>query len=132
MSEPARATATGRRRPRLYNQAYCEALVQHCQRGGSVSSFAVSIGVSLETLTAWCKDDAEFANAWEWAFSELASQLEGLMLAQRTAMSALWVRVGELEPDFRALAASMVGSDADKVARWNALMDDVNSRFKAR
>jgi len=95
-----------------YDRAYGEAIVQHCQRGGSVSTFARSIGVPLDTLVVWRKADPEFAQSWKRAFSVLACELDDLTLAVEAVRRALRRRAEELEPDFRALAGDGDRGDA--------------------
>lgn len=47
-------------RPSLYDPAYCEAIVEHCTTGASITSFAAEIGVCRDTITDWGKAHPEF------------------------------------------------------------------------
>lgn len=44
----------------VYEERFCEEVVEHCQDGSSLTSFAAQIGVSRTTITNWGKEHEEF------------------------------------------------------------------------
>lgn len=50
-------------RPSLYDPAYCDAIVEHCKTGASITSFAAEIGVCRDTITEWGSVHQEFSAA---------------------------------------------------------------------
>jgi hypothetical protein len=54
-------------RPTKYDTAYCDAVIQHCRDGYSLTSFAGTIGVSRRTLSNWAEANPEFAGALDVA-----------------------------------------------------------------
>lgn len=56
-----------------YDPAYCEAVVEYCKDGASLTSFAASIGVSRRALTHWRDLDPDFDEAMEVAKAQIAA-----------------------------------------------------------
>ena len=55
-------------RPTLYDPAYCEAVIAHCNKGGTVMSFGPAVaGVRRETVWAWRNVHPDFDEACEIA-----------------------------------------------------------------
>ena len=63
-------------RPTLYLPEYCDAIVDYCKDGRSLTSFAGSIGVGRRTLTEWVKAHPEFSLAVDAAKSATAFAYE--------------------------------------------------------
>lgn len=62
-----------RGRPAKYDPAYCDAIVEHCKDGASITSFAASIGVCRDTITEWGRIHSEFSVAVKAAKAAAAS-----------------------------------------------------------
>lgn len=60
-------------RPSKYDDAYCAEIVDFCQDGSSISSFAASIGVSRSTITEWGNEHPEFSAAVKSAKTAVAA-----------------------------------------------------------
>ena len=60
-------------RPSSYDPLYCEAIVEHCQDGASISSFAASIGVARSTINEWASNHPEFSEAVKRAKTAVAA-----------------------------------------------------------
>ena len=56
-------TKVGRPSTVIFNPAWCEMLVQHCEQGLSIESFAGVISCSTKTLYKWFEEYPEFGNA---------------------------------------------------------------------
>lgn len=54
-------------RPTKYDPAYCDAVIEHCRDGYSVTSFAGTVGVARRTLSNWAAANPEFADALDVA-----------------------------------------------------------------
>lgn len=54
-------------RPTKFRPEYCEAVIEHCSSGASLTSFAGSIGASRRVLANWCERWPEFGEAVEIA-----------------------------------------------------------------
>lgn len=63
-------------RPTLYEQRYCEMLVEHCEKGKSIEAFAGKIGVSIDTIYEWAKVHPEFSEAKKVAYAASLSWWE--------------------------------------------------------
>lgn len=63
-------------RPTKYDPAYCEAVVEHCKTGASLTSFAASIDVCRDTITEWAKAHDEFSVAVKRAKAHCAAWWE--------------------------------------------------------
>lgn len=73
--------------PSKYDDAYCRQIVEHCQGGASITSFAASIGVCRDTITNWGNEHPQFfaavkrakaaAAAWYDTQARLAASGEG-------------------------------------------------------
>lgn len=50
-------------RPSKYDPAYCDEIVEHCQGGASITSYAASIGVCRDTISEWANSHPEFSGA---------------------------------------------------------------------
>lgn len=60
-------------RPTKYDPDYCERIVEFCQDGSSISSFAASIGVCRDTITDWGQAHPEFLAAVKVAKAAVAA-----------------------------------------------------------
>lgn len=60
-------------RPTKYDPAYCDQIVEFCQDGASISSFAASVGVARQTITDWSKEHPEFLLAVKAAKTAVAA-----------------------------------------------------------
>lgn len=60
-------------RPSKYDPSYCSEIIQFCQDGSSISSFASSIGVSRSTITEWSGAHEEFSAAVKAAKTAVAA-----------------------------------------------------------
>ena len=60
-------------RPSTYDPAYCDQIVEFCQDGSSISSFAASIRVARSTINVWMADNADFSEAVKTAKAAVAS-----------------------------------------------------------
>lgn len=81
-------------RPPKYKKEFCEKVIQHMSTGDSLESFAVEVGVDVETIQTWKKKYPEFLGSVKRA--EVASMRFWESLAKRCAMNAT-MRV--TEPD---------------------------------
>jgi len=54
-------------RPSKYLAEYCEAIIEHAERGASLVSFAGSIRVAKATLNNWAAEHPDFAEAMQTA-----------------------------------------------------------------
>lgn len=63
--------------PSGYKPEYCDAVMQHCAEGGSITSFAGVVGVTKRTLVNWQGSNPEFADACEIA------RLKALALSEK-------------------------------------------------
>ena len=63
-------------RPTKYDPAFCEAIVEHCADGASLTSFAASIDVCRDTITEWTNAHEEFSLAVKRAKAKCASWWE--------------------------------------------------------
>lgn len=68
-------------RPTAYKPEYCQQVIEHMKGGLSIASFAVSVGVSRETLWKWGRRYPEFRNACEIAKDASQIWFEKLALA---------------------------------------------------
>lgn len=59
-----------------YKPEYCEAVREHCARGGSIETFGPTIGKVKQTIYTWQKQYPEFAEACELAKGVRAAQIE--------------------------------------------------------
>lgn len=59
--------------PTKYDPAYCDAIIEFCADGSSISSFAASIGVCRDTITNWGKAHPEFFAAVKAAKARVAA-----------------------------------------------------------
>lgn len=50
-------------RPTKYRAEYCEAVVEHCKDGASLTSFAAEIGVCRDTVSEWITKHPDFSVA---------------------------------------------------------------------
>lgn len=50
-------------RPTKYKPEYCDAIIAHMKRGGSIEEFSLEIEVDKTTLYEWMKVHEEFSNA---------------------------------------------------------------------
>lgn len=50
-------------RPSLYDEAYCEQVIEVCAEGYSLTGFAGKIGVARDTITEWADKHPEFSLA---------------------------------------------------------------------
>lgn len=50
-------------RPSKYDPAYCQAIIDHCTDGSSLTSFAASVDVCRDTVSEWTKAHPEFSVA---------------------------------------------------------------------
>ena len=73
-------------RPTKYDPAYCEAVVEHCAQGASLTSFAASIDVCRATITVWSDEHPEFLAAVKRAKAKCAAWWE--QNARNAAMGA--------------------------------------------
>ncbi len=60
-----------------YKPEYCEAIIEHCEQGGSIASFAGVVGTARATLYNWMDANPEFKEAAEVA------RLKALALAEK-------------------------------------------------
>lgn len=74
--EPVEIASPGRGRPALFEDRYCDGLVNHVESGGSLNSYAVEVKVSRRTLGVWGKRYPEFSDAMERAKTIIAARLE--------------------------------------------------------
>ena len=57
-------------RPSIYDPAFCESIVKHMQDGGTMESFASSLGIHKDTLSEWAQKYPEFSVARKLAKQE--------------------------------------------------------------
>ena len=50
-------------RPTKYRREFCEAIVEHCKQGYSVTTFAAVADVTPQRISEWCEYFPEFAEA---------------------------------------------------------------------
>jgi hypothetical protein len=50
-------------RPSKYDPAYCDAIVEHCKTGASITSYAAELGVARSTIQEWEAQHPEFSVA---------------------------------------------------------------------
>lgn len=60
-------------RPSKYDPAFCEQIIEHCQDGSSLSSFAASIRVARSSLNEWAEHHPEFSEALKTAKTAVAA-----------------------------------------------------------
>lgn len=60
-------------RPTKYDPSYCDEIVDHCQDGSSISSFAAKLRVSRSTITEWADVHPEFSVAVKAAKAAVAA-----------------------------------------------------------
>lgn len=53
--------------PTKYKPEHCQALIDHCNSGGNITSFAHSINVHKDTLYEWRKVNTRFSDAFKKA-----------------------------------------------------------------
>jgi len=63
-------------RPSKYDPAFCDKVVEHCETGASLTSFAASIDVCRDTITEWTKVHSEFSLAVKRAKAKCAAWWE--------------------------------------------------------
>jgi len=63
-------------RPSKYDEAYCDAVVEHMAIGASLTSFAAEIDVCRDTITEWCSAHEEFSLAVKRAKAKCAAWWE--------------------------------------------------------
>jgi transposase len=73
-------------RPTKYDPAFCDAVVEHCKTGASLTSFAASIDVARSTINQWAEQNAEFSEAVKRAKAHCAAWWE--QNARNAAMGA--------------------------------------------
>lgn len=66
----------GRGRPTLYEERFCEEVVEFCADGFSLTAFAGKIGVGRETIAEWARVHPEFSVAVQAAKAAAAHSLE--------------------------------------------------------
>jgi transposase len=59
-------------RPTLYRQDYCAQLQREAEAGGTLTSFAATIGVSRNTISLWAQRHPEFGDAIGQAKAKMA------------------------------------------------------------
>ncbi len=88
-------------RPTDYRPEYCEAVIDHCKDGATLTSFAASIGSHRAALYRWQDTHPEFRDAcararaacqvwWERAFREGIKDRQFQANAALTAMCAMF------------------------------------------
>lgn len=63
-------------RPTKYDPAYCDAVVEHCATGASLTSFAAEIDVARSTINEWMEANPEFSEAVKRAKAKCAAWWE--------------------------------------------------------
>src|SRR5690348_11921447 len=79
----------GRGRPSKYDESYCDAVVEHCAQGASLTSFAAEIDVARSTINEWMEQHEDFSEAVKRAKAKCAAWWES---KARTGLS------GEVNP----------------------------------
>jgi len=83
-----------RGRPTKYKPEYCEKLFDHMALGLSFETFAVEIGVNVDTLYEWCKVHKDFSEAKKMAFSACQVYWEKMgrsAMRDRSFNSTMWI-----------------------------------------
>jgi len=62
--------------PSKYDPSYCEAVIEHCKDGSSITSFGASVGVSRTTITNWQHEFPKFGEAVQIAKAHAAAWWE--------------------------------------------------------
>jgi hypothetical protein len=63
-----------------YRYEYCEMLVEHCDKGFTINSFAATINISQSTLANWFKTFPDFAHAREMALQRRSLKFQQDMI----------------------------------------------------
>lgn len=63
-------------RPSKYDPVHCDAVVQHCAEGASLTSFAASIDVARSTINEWMEHHPDFSEAVKRAKAKCAAWWE--------------------------------------------------------
>ena len=71
--------------PSKFLPEYCEAVIEHCKDGASITSFGASVGVSRTTITNWQHEFPDFAEAVQIAKAHAAAWWE--KAARHTAVT---------------------------------------------
>lgn len=90
------ATKRGKGRPTLYEEKYCQMLMDHMGAGMSFESFAGVIGVSRQTIYDWRKAQTDFLDAFKIADMKCLEFFErkglaGLLESPKDFNTGLWV-----------------------------------------
>lgn len=73
-------------RPSKYDPVFCDAVVEYCATGASLTSFAAEIDVCRDTITEWANQHEEFSLAVKRAKAKCAAWWE--QNARNAAMGA--------------------------------------------
>ena len=63
-------------RPTKYDASFCDAVVEHCKTGASLTSFAASVDVARSTINEWMEHQPEFSEAVKRAKAHCAAWWE--------------------------------------------------------
>jgi hypothetical protein len=87
-------------RPTLYRPDYCQGVIDHMGQGYSLTAFAGSIRVAVESVYEWQAKFPEFAEAVKIAKAARVSVCEGrLMNAQNAQVTACIFQLKNAAPD---------------------------------
>lgn len=70
-----------RGRPSLYEDRFCEMVVDFCEDGSSLTAFAASIDVCRETIQEWRRVHPEFSVACNRALAKAQNYWEKMMVS---------------------------------------------------
>lgn len=128
--KPRPPTLTDQRgRPTKYLDKYCAEVVEHCKTGKSIKSFAVSIGVHIDTIHEWANKHKDFSEALSHARACAETYWENLGVENVTNRgpfnTELYKFMGKIRFRWTEPQEVKIGSTDDAKA-----LDEIKEKYK--